>query len=215
MFRSSALMAKLLLEKTITQPGSYDWSLQGLGMFRLYLSPEVRLHLFDTRHAVKDVSTVHTHPWNFKSTILVGQILNTRLQEYSYREQGSSPYRKSTIQCGTGGGLVRGSDEPHCHPGEGELVFLARRPTERYRPGGIYYQEHSELHESVPMLGTITICERNFVNADRDHAAVYWPHGTQWVSAEPRAATHVEITDAATYCLSNWQKLTEGVGIFL
>ena len=70
---TDAEVTRLLLVKTILEAsrhgGISGWSLQGLGMFRLYLSHEKRLHVWDARFRTSDVSVIHTHPWHFTSEV--------------------------------------------------------------------------------------------------------------------------------------------------
>ncbi len=73
-------LALKLLETSAVRPEAFEWSLQGFGMLRLYLSKEVRLHVWDDRYAVKNVTTIHTHPWHFRSTVLFGELTDVLYQ---------------------------------------------------------------------------------------------------------------------------------------
>lgn len=97
-----------------------DWSTQGLGMLRLYLSREVRLHVWHSAFRVPSVSDIHDHPWDFRSDIVCGSVRNVRYGIVSESEcgpvlqdgegnplgavarPGQPNYTQSTIRCGTG-----------------------------------------------------------------------------------------------------------------
>jgi hypothetical protein len=168
----------------------FEWSLQGFGMLRLYLPNGFRLHVWDKRFAVENVSLVHTHPWGFKSTIIAGTVYNTRLA----REE-ASPYRfyEQKILCGEGGGL---REEP-------KEVGLKLMSYETYREGQSYEQESDEIHISIPVDGSVTIIERTF-KEDRDHASVFWNVGERFVSAEPREARKYEVEAITGYALKTF-----------
>lgn len=181
-----AYLAKVILEHC----EDYEWSLQGLGMLRLYLAPEVRLHVWDSRYVVSGVSQMHTHPWHFHSTVLAGSVTNHRYEETGF---AGSRVCRQRIRCGEGGGLV----------GEPEIIELTRVSEEHYKPGDCYHQLASEIHVSEPESGTVTIIRRDFQD-DSDHAHVFWPEGAEWVSAEPRRAAEEEVRDICGASLKRW-----------
>lgn len=163
-----------ILRHPLDYPG---WSLQGLGMLRLYLTKGIRLHVWDTTRQFKDVSLIHNHPWNFTSVVLYGQVEN-RL----YSVGTGTPFMRSKILCGPGGGKV---SQP-------EQIFLKEYATQIIHAGEFYEQGFDEIHASYPSIGAVTVVEQ-FHTSDPDHAAVFWPKGTEWGSAEPRPATNEEI----------------------
>jgi hypothetical protein len=183
------MTTKLLVKKLLESALSYQWSLQGLGMLRLYLSDEVRLHVWDCNFAFPKASTMHTHPWHFKSLIVAGELKNMRWVEH---EEGDL-FNFATIKCGEGGCIVS----------KAERVRLAGGPMEYYREGDMYTQEAGEIHESFPTRGTVTLVTRIFT-ADRDHAQVFWEPGHMWGTAEPRAATPAEVEEITRYALQRW-----------
>lgn len=159
------------------------WSLQGFGMFRYYLSPAVRLHVWVPRLATEDVSTIHTHPWSFRSEVLVGQI-NDRTYHPIFADGRARAitHMQQRIVCGPGG----------CAVGEPQGVHLHLIGERTYRAGQSYEHVHDVPHESIPSPGCITLVSRTF-REDTEHADVYYPAGQSWVSAEPRPATYVEL----------------------
>ena len=86
---------------------AYAWSIQGFGMLRCYLTKEVRLHVWDSSFAVRCVSTIHDHPWDFTSLIVSGAVKQYRFTEVHPRT-GAPEYRRQVIRCGTDGGLADG-----------------------------------------------------------------------------------------------------------
>lgn len=193
--RTSTIRA--LVKKVLENPEGFEWSLQGLGMLRLYLSDDksIRLHVWSGEHVVEDVSTLHTHPWNFTSLVVSGQLLNRRWYNVMTPDALAHPtHMCQSILCGEGGGLV----------GEPTPVHLVPDPLELYVPGSTYQQHAHEIHDSMPEDGTVTVIKRSFLN-DVDHANVYWPAGEEWVSAEPRRATPTERNSICDRALARWE----------
>jgi hypothetical protein len=171
----------LLVRKLLESPLTLDWSLQGFGMLRLYLSEEVRVHVWDSRFRIPNVSTIHDHPWDFKSVVLCGQLINLRYAEDALPGLPAEDYKKALIKCGAGACVVNNAQE--C-----KLRELTR---EHYLPGDSYTQVAEEVHDTQARDGTITIVTRSFRKSNRDYATLYFKD--QWVSAEPRKAKPAEI----------------------
>jgi hypothetical protein len=179
-----------IIKDILHYPMAYDgWSLQGFGMLRLYLTRELRLHIWDSRYRVSNVSLLHTHPWDFESLIVWGRLHNYR---YEVVEDGDS-HLFSTIQCGEGG-CAKTSPQP---------VGLIETKHEMFGGGATYTQLAHEIHKSEPDDGTVTLVERVF-KADTEHANVFWSKGTNWVSAEPRPASRKEVIDITRNALELW-----------
>jgi hypothetical protein len=187
-------VVKSLVKKILESPTDHEWTLQGLGMLRLYLDDERRLHVWDSRYAVENVSQMHTHPWNFKSHVVAGELHNTRfvVVDSEPAPTTAKEFNKQTIFCGVGGGLV---DSPR-------KVHLDVYSQEFYSERESYDELAHEIHISQPVDGTVTIVKREFLE-DADHALVFWETG-EWVSAEPRPATEKEILDITSYSLNRW-----------
>ena len=202
-------LTKLAVKAILERASAHPWSLQGMGMFRLYLSREVRLHVWDMRFTVEKVSTVHTHPWDFTSHVLSGAITNRIFTKVEHGELQREPgfiagfpgqfkeYREQQIVCGPGGGA---SSEPkrvylYTPDDDGLLTHV----TDSY-----YCQDASDIHESIPKSGTVTLLERT-LKEDTEHAYVYFREGRSWVSAEPRDATEHEVLAMARMALDRWE----------
>jgi hypothetical protein len=175
------MIEKLLVRKILERPLVHQWTLQGLGMLRLYLSDEVRLHLWDTSRRYENASSIHDHPWAFRSTVLAGGLTNRLFHSQSACNM-TATHEGMRIKCGEG---THGA-------GAVGKYHLAPVSIRSYGPGASYQQAANEIHETVPEPGTVTIVERTF-NADRDHAWVFWPVGQGFGTAEPRVATKSEV----------------------
>lgn len=179
-----------ILKEGLTAAGrgvAQGWSIQGLGMLRKRLSPEVRLHVWDSRYRVPEVTMLHDHPWDFTSYVVAGWV-----EQYRYEVARSQPmdwfgydaYMEGTIICGEGGG--------ECAPPQ--LVYLKRGEKEIIPAGCSYDELAEEVHESLPEDGTVTLIFRRF-KEDTETAHVYRQPDAEWVSAEPRQASAHEVGD--------------------
>lgn len=185
---ASQKMVKCILE---TSAGRHppDWTVQGFGMFRLYLSKAIRLHVWDSRFKVENVTTIHNHPWDFESEVISGGMVNAVYSEWE--ADLPATHDRTEIVCGTGGGMT---DIPPCP------TILRCNFRRAYLPGETYKMTAEDLHESDYVDGSITLVER-FFRENTENALVYVPHGTKWVSAEPRKATLEEINAMAIKAL--------------
>lgn len=192
-------MNKLLVKAILEAAPAFKWQIQGLGMLRLYLSKAVRLHVWHSGFASPGVSTLHTHPWDFKSTVVAGQLENIRYKEHSPLDRIESSttreFNTSLLHCGPGGGLKE----------DIRLVYLEQLPSEIYHEGESYTEKAEEIHESKPWDGTVTVVSRRF-KPDEDHARVFWPVGTPWGSAIPRDASPEEVQVITQFALQRWFK---------
>lgn len=182
-----------LVRTILLKANQYAWTVQGFGMLRLHLSDSVRLNLWHRDFRVPNVSMMHTHPWDFDSLIVSGQIVNVR-----YNRQALGPddafafYSQGVIKPGPGGGLLE----------DRGTVNLIECYPEYYRAGDCYHQKHDEIHVSHPGNGTVTVNYRQRIGEDT--ALVFWPYGTSWVSAEPRHATLDEVKRFVDAVLERW-----------
>lgn len=188
-------MIRLLVENILKHPKDFEWSVQGLGMMRVYLSQAVRLHIWDSALKVPGVSPLHTHPWDMTSTVVAGRYKQHRYFEDSdpmARELGEE-FNVVTIKCG----------ENACTMEEPKKVRLIEAPLEIYKEGASYFQNNNEIHLSCPEDGTVTLVERTF-KADRDHAKVFWRGKGDWVDAKPRPAEPHEVQEVTDRALRIW-----------
>lgn len=186
---------RLLIENLLTKPHGFNWSVQGLGMMRLYLSQAVRLHIWDGALRVPGVSAIHSHPWDLQSRVIAGRYKQHRYQVLA--ENATATYAEqfnlALIKCGEGA----------CVMGEPTKLYMIEMPLEIYAAGEAYAQSKEEIHLSLPEDGTVTMVERTF-HEDRDHARVFWRGQGGWVDAEPREATRKEIEEVTGRALRTW-----------
>lgn len=183
--------------KLLQNAGDYEWSVQGFGMLRTYLDypKRWRLNVWDQRLAVPGVSTVHDHPWHFDSVVVGGIVINQRLDPVPWAKVPlSQRFSVARIKTGEGGGPT---GEPP------QVVGLIRRKPEVILAGQSYHQQADEIHESMPLDGTVTLNSRDRL-PDGEHARVFWPYGETWVDAEPRVASPDEVSRTVGDALKNW-----------
>lgn len=170
------------------------WSVQGMGMLRLYISDIGRLHIWDSRLRYPGVSMIHNHSWDMSSTVISGEIANTR---YEYVEGYGKAYYRKRIQCG-----------PEYQEVEAPvLVSLRCGASEIYLAGQDYNQVANEIHRTDAFDGTITLMERQH-DGPLGQADVFWPEAELWGNAKPRPATMAEIAAVVKDAL---MKLTEEI----
>ena len=190
-------LTKLAIKQVLETATAHKWSLQGMGMFRLYLSREVRLHVWDGRFTVERVSTLHTHPWDFTSHVLSGCLTDRKFKLWdSATATGAAVpnYYEQKIVCGPGGGVA----------GEKTPVHLSTAGDSTYHAGHTYSHAAADVHETVFKSGTVTLLERVF-GKDTEHAMVYFRLDREWVSAEPRDAKPEEVEAMARVALDRWE----------
>lgn len=184
---------RLLVQAILRSPHELQWSVQGLGMLRTYLSQELRLHIWDDAFRIPGVSPIHDHPWHLDSYIVAGVYKQQRYM-ICLDETPTEYFKMATIKCGEG---AFKTEDVRTVP-----VFLDG-PVEAYRAGDSYHQRKDETHESFPENGTITLVTRTFT-PDREHARVFWRGDGDWVDAAPRTATRDEINLATHRALNLW-----------
>jgi hypothetical protein len=179
-----------LVRSILEQWKSYHWTVQGFGMVRTKLADAGRIHIWYGGLRVPEVSDVHAHPWELRSTVISGELIN---QRFGVVDSSGLRYTRSRIATGEGGGLL----------GEPEEVCLSVFPLEFYTAGQFYKQAPDELHRTIPQDGTVTLLERQ-MGEPLQETVVLWPKGSQWVSAEPRPALDHEVSTAVGYALARW-----------
>jgi hypothetical protein len=202
----NAEMTRSMVLGILTKPDRHEWTLQGFGMLRCYLSNSLRLHVWDGRHRVPNVTDVHDHPWNFVSLVVSGRIVDTRYkvfpcshtEEQVERQRLRQPFLKSTIVCG-----VNAGNHVAAIKERGERVWLMPLEPEDYTTGCCYERQASEVHHTSYSNGTVTLVKRDFL-PDTEHAHVFFPADQEWVSAEPRIATRAEVVDICEAAIVAW-----------
>ena len=161
-----------VLEHAADQP----WRVQDIGVLACWLDEqhEYRLHVRDHAVAVGD-PVVHDHPYDFTSTVVVGELVNTR---YVEGPSGGEYVRER----------YRAGNEDERRTDAVRLVGVA----ETLRMGDRYHQRAHELHDSRQRPGTVTVLRIETAIADRELTVCRRP-GAPWVTSRARAATQDEV----------------------
>jgi hypothetical protein len=185
-------MTAALVRSILGRWQAYEWTIQGFGFARTKIADIGRIHIWDSRLATQLVSTMHTHPWPLRSTIISGELINHR---FTHRLGTSElPYIHSRLKTGEGGALI----------GEPEPIALDAHDPEFYAAGESYSQLPEEIHRTMAQDGTVTLLERP-QGPPLEEASVYWPAGMSWVSAEPRKPrSEYELQPIVTLALARW-----------
>lgn len=196
----SSAMLSALVRAILENWGSFEWTVQGIGMLRTKLDGIGRIHIWDASLRVPWVSDVHSHPWDLTSHVVSGELINTKFEVVEGDPDCRPPssrsvlkYVENCIQTGEGGGLI----------GPPQEVCLGWGEADCYGPGMSYSQHRDEIHRTLFADGTVTVMERTMGPPD-EKARVYWPRMTNWVSAMPRPALSYECEDVIRFALSRW-----------
>jgi len=137
---------KALVRTILEHAEDYPWVMQEIGLLGLRLDDqrEYRLHVWDPSSSVGE-PPIHDHPFDFTSTVIAGEMTNTRYKEdplgVEYRRVRYTPPNEDD----------RRSDTV---PLSGTATTLTA--------GGQYHQLAHELHDSRQPPGTVTIIQRTF-----------------------------------------------------
>jgi hypothetical protein len=176
---------RLAVTAILDNATAYEWSVQGFGMLRLYIRDIGRLHIWDSSLRYPDVSMVHNHSWDLRSTVVSGRLVNTRF----WQHKAGAPHQ--------GKRLITGYQTRDVQ--DLGVVLLRAQTPEIYIPGDVYHQRASEIHRTDAEDGTITLMERK--EDEQGQADVYWHAGTEWGTAKPRPATRDEIVEVSQRAL--------------
>lgn len=170
-----------------------EWIVQGFGFIRTYFGPaenpkRFRLNVWNKALAVPNVSSIHTHPWDFASLIIAGGMSNIRYRESTHHTHHVAKMGTGVEGCGIDVESIK------------DVGLVQLRP-EMYAPGDTYRQYADEIHETFYLDGTVTLNERT---GDTGTALTYWPSGTNWVDARPRVALSSEVSETITHSLRKW-----------
>lgn len=185
---------QLLVKAILQNPLGRDWSVQGFGMLRTYLSTGLRLTVWDNELIYQPPpSIIHDHPWDFRSEVVVGRVVNTKFTvlDYSFNRE---LHRMNEMIIVPGPGLKRGPTRQ---------VWLLEKSAEDVLAGQNYFQEASEIHYTAFDPGTVTLCARDRRGLP-DLAHTYWPVGEDWHTAEPHAADSKTIVEVCSRSLDRY-----------
>jgi hypothetical protein len=166
---------KALVSTILQHAEDYPWTLQDIGLLGLRLDDrrEFRLHVWDPTDKVVDDPPIHDHPYDFTSTIIAGEMTNTR---YEVDPAGTEFTRFRYVL----------SDESSR---TADTVRLSATTT-TYTAGGGYEQLAHELHDSQQQPGTVSIIRCAFREVAR---LTVCRKGRDWVSGQSRSATSEEV----------------------
>jgi hypothetical protein len=167
----SHTLEQTLVRNILEHPADYPWRIQDIGVLALRLDDrrEYRLHVWDPQGAVGD-PPVHDHPYAFTSTVIVGELVNTRYVE----DPGGAEYLRERYSPGN-------EDNRR-----GDTVRLVGTSA-TLRAGSRYRQLAHELHDSRQVPGTVTVLQFEDTFHDSPELTVCRRPGTPWVSGQARA----------------------------
>jgi len=157
----------------------FHWRMQDVGLMSLRLDDqrEYRLHVWDPTSSTGEVP-IHDHPYHFTSTIVVGELTNTR-------------YRVDTA--GREYTRLRYSPEVEARRCSDKVRLIPEVTT--IREGGRYGQLAPELHSSWQLPGTVTLIRCTWVEAP--WLTVCLSDERAWRSPTGRDATRHEVKTMA------------------
>lgn len=195
------------IEARLAKPFQYDWRSHGIGMLRTYLDPDrkVRLNLWHHRLVNPGISTMHTHPWGLRSTIMAGELRNTRWGRVMEGVPGARAFTEDDIPCGAV------ATPEFALAGNPRTVWLTPFPVETYTPIQSYNQDPHEIHTTDFTDGTATLMFREGDTDGMTQASVFWPLGTEWGDAS-RDTTREDITETISACRALWGPISKAKG---
>ena len=184
-----------LVRSILEHATDYPWRAQGIGVLGLWLDDqrEYRLHVWDPDGAVDD-PPIHDHPWDFTSTVIVGELVNSRYVE----DPDGREYLRERYPPG---------DETDRRV---DTVRLMGTP-ETLRAGDSYHQVAHELHDSRQVPGTVTVVRFEHAVDDQRELTLCRRPNTPWVSGHARAATQDEMNRITTAALALFDAPQHGV----
>jgi hypothetical protein len=166
---------RALVRTILEHAQDYAWRMQDIGLLGLRLDErrEYRLHVWGPSYSVGE-PPVHDHPFDLTSTIIAGEMTNTRYEEtpsgVEYHRVRYSPSNEDARRTDT----VRLS---------GTATILTA--------GDHYSQSAHELHDSRQLPGTVTIIRMAF--KDVPELTVCSRGEAAWVSGQARPASPEEV----------------------
>src|SRR5215207_9815263 len=162
-----------ILEDALDHP----WRMQDIGVLGLWLDDRrtSRLHVWTPDDAIGD-RLVHDHRFDFTSTVVVGELVNTRYVE----DPSGQEYVRDRYAAGN-------EDDRRA-----DMVRLVGT-SETLRAGARYRQVASELHDSRQLPGTVTVLHFDEMVDDLPELTTCRRPDSPWVSGRARTATHQEV----------------------
>jgi len=173
----SHTLEQTLVRNILEHASDYPWRVQNIGVLALWLDDrrEYRLHVWDPDSAVGE-PPIHDHPVDFTSTVIVGELVNTRYVE----DPDGVEYLRERY--------VPGNEDDR----RADTVRLVGT-SETLRAGARYRQLAHELHDSIQVPGTVTVLQFHGTFDDQREVTSCRRHGTPWVSGQARSAEQDEV----------------------
>jgi hypothetical protein len=171
-------LEQLLVRNILEHAADYPWRIQEVGILALRLDDQRRdrLHVWDPDGAIGE-PVVHDHPYDFTSTVIVGELVNTRYVE----DPNGQEYARERYAPGTE------------HERRADTVRLVGT-SETLRAGDRYGQLAHELHDSRQVPGTVTALHFDrHLDGELAELTVCRRPGTPWVAGQARPATDDEV----------------------
>ena len=165
-----------LVRAILEHAEDYPWVIQEIGLLGLRLDDrrEYRLHVWDPSSSVGE-PPIHDHPFEFTSTVIAGEMTNTRYEE----DPVGVEYRR--VRYTPSNGDDRRSD----------TVRLSGTAT-TISAGDQYHQLAHELHDSRQLPGTVTIIRMTFTE-DAAELTVCSREDAAWISGQSRPAAPADV----------------------
>ncbi len=170
-------LEETLVRNLLEHAADYPWRIQDIGVLGLWLDEtrSYRLHVWNPDGAVGE-PPIHDHPFDFTSTVVVGELVNTRYVEDS---NGAEYVRER---------YVPGREDDR----RVDTVRLLGT-SETLRAGTRYRQLAHELHDSRQIPGTVTVLQFEHVSDDLPEVSACRRPGTPWVTGQARTPTPDEV----------------------
>lgn len=170
--------SKALVCTILRHAEDYPWKMQEIGLLGLRLDDrrEFRLHVWDPTFSLADDDPpIHDHPYDFTSTIVAGEMTNTRYNE----DPAGTEFARFRFAP---------SDESNR---AADSVRLSGTAT-TYAEGDCYRQSAHELHDSRQLPGTVSIIRCTLRDVAR---LTVCRRGHEWVSGQSRSAASDEVKE--------------------
>jgi hypothetical protein len=168
-------LSRALVLTVLRHAEDFPWKMQDIGLLSLRLGDrrEFRLHVWDPTCCVGELP-IHDHPYDFTSTIIAGELTNTRYEEGPAGDE-----------------YVRFRYSPGAEAGRrADAVRLSSTAT-TFAEGSEYRQLARELHASGQQPGTVTAIRCSWV--EEPELTVCFRDESSWCAGLGRDATRDEV----------------------
>lgn len=171
------------------------WRIQDIGVMSRWLDDRrtLRLHVWD-RPLVAGDPPIHDHPFDFTSTVVAGELVDTCYVE----DPAGVEYVRERYAPG---------DETNR---TADTVRLAGTST-TLRAGATYHHRAPDLHDSRQVQGTVTVLRVDRWCHDASALTVCRRPGAEWVSGWSRPAAEGEVRRIAAAALAQLASASLGM----